>query len=130
MCELACDQTSDWIMVDPWEAIQTEYQPTALVLDHVVQEINDVLGGVAPYEGAPKSEWKRAHVSLLSGSDLLQTMSVRVTPFSLSDDLWPDCVFDSNPAFGLSPTLTTYFRATASSSSNALVPPSTMRSHL
>ncbi|KAF8543618.1 hypothetical protein BDD12DRAFT_915832 [Trichophaea hybrida] len=75
MCELACDQTSQWIMVDPWEAIQTEYQPTALVLDHVSHEINDILGGIAPYAGAPQSEHRRAHVSLLSGSDLLQTMS-------------------------------------------------------
>lgn len=76
MCELACDQTSDWIMVDPWEAIQPEYQPTAVVLDHIATEVNDVLGGIAPYEGAPRSEYKRAHISLLSGSDLLQTMSV------------------------------------------------------
>ncbi|KAI5816671.1 hypothetical protein BZA77DRAFT_280063 [Pyronema omphalodes] len=75
MCELACDQTSDWIMVDPWEAIQPEYQPTAVVLDHVATEVNEVLGGIAPYEGAPRSEYKRAHISLLSGSDLLQTMS-------------------------------------------------------
>jgi len=80
MCELACDQTSDWIMVDPWEAIQPEYQPTALVLDHVAHEVNDTIGGIAPYEGAPRSEYRRAHVSLLSGSDLLQTMSVRSPP--------------------------------------------------
>jgi nicotinamide mononucleotide adenylyltransferase len=76
MCELACDQTSDWIMVDPWEAIQPGYQPTAVVLDHIAQEINDVIGGIAPYEGAPRSEYKPAQVSFLSGSDLLQTMSV------------------------------------------------------
>jgi nicotinic acid mononucleotide adenylyltransferase len=77
MCELACDQTSDWIMVDSWEAIQPGYQPTAVVLDHIAQEINDVIGGIAPYEGAPRSEYKPAQVSFLSGSDLLQTMSVR-----------------------------------------------------
>ena len=77
MCELACDQTSDWIMVDPWEAIQPEYQPTAVVLDHVSHEVNDVLGGIAPFPGAPRSQYLRAHVSLLSGSDLLQTMSAR-----------------------------------------------------
>jgi nicotinic acid mononucleotide adenylyltransferase len=45
MCELAADQTSSWLMVDPWEAIQPEYMPTALVLDHFEHEINDVLGG-------------------------------------------------------------------------------------
>lgn len=75
MCELACDQTSDWLMVDPWEAIQPEYQPTAVVLDHFAREVNEVLGGIAPYEGAPQDQFKRAHVSLLGGSDLLQTMS-------------------------------------------------------
>ncbi|KAA8894330.1 hypothetical protein FN846DRAFT_974705 [Sphaerosporella brunnea] len=75
MCELACDQTSDWIMVDPWEAIQSEYQPTAVVLDHIQHEVNDVIGGIAPYPGAPRNEYRKAHVSLLCGSDLLQTMS-------------------------------------------------------
>jgi len=73
MCELACDQTSDWLMIDPWEAIQPEYQPTALVLDHFSYEINTRLGGIAT---SPNSTTKKAaHVSLLGGSDLLQTMS-------------------------------------------------------
>jgi hypothetical protein len=113
MCELACDQTSDWIMVDPWEAIQSEYQPTAVVLDHVAHEINDVIGGIAPYPGAPREEYRRAHVSLLSGSDLLQTMSVR-TPIPISQRLADKST--SNPASGVSPTWTTSSAATASSS--------------
>ncbi|POW11736.1 hypothetical protein PSTT_05018 [Puccinia striiformis] len=25
MCRLACEESSDWIMVDPWEARQAEY---------------------------------------------------------------------------------------------------------
>ncbi|KAG8899004.1 hypothetical protein FRC01_010703, partial [Tulasnella sp. 417] len=30
MCELAVDQTSSWLMVDPWEASQPDYTRTAL----------------------------------------------------------------------------------------------------
>lgn len=40
MCELAVDQTSNWLMVDPWEASQAEYQRTAVVLEHFDQELN------------------------------------------------------------------------------------------
>jgi nicotinamide mononucleotide adenylyltransferase len=71
MCELAADQTSSWLMVDPWEAIQPEYMPTALVLDHFEHEINDVLGG------AERPDGSRVHVriALLAGADLIQTMS-------------------------------------------------------
>jgi len=90
MCELACDETSDWLMVDPWEALQPEYQPTAVVLDHVSHEINHNLGGIpypplsplppptnlltvpSPSTATPR---KPARVMLLGGSDLLQTMS-------------------------------------------------------
>lgn len=84
MCELACDETSDWLMVDPWEAIQPEYQPTAVVLDHIAHEINNVLGGILaptptqstllPSETVLVPR-KPARVMLLGGSDLLQTMS-------------------------------------------------------
>lgn len=90
MCELACDETSDWLMVDPWEAVQPEYQPTAVVLDHVSHEINHNLGGI-PYpplsppppstnlltvpSPATATPRKPARVMLLGGSDLLQTMS-------------------------------------------------------
>ncbi|RPB14037.1 nicotinamide mononucleotide adenylyl transferase [Morchella conica CCBAS932] len=73
MCELACEQTSDWLMVDPWEAMQSSYQPTAKVLDHINHEINTVLGGIRT---SPTSDEHRpARVMLLGGSDLLQTMS-------------------------------------------------------
>ena len=64
MCELATEQTSDWLMVDPWEAMQPEYQPTAVVLDHVFQSVEALLP-----EGA-----KKLHVSLLCGADLLMGM--------------------------------------------------------
>ncbi|KAA6412963.1 MAG: nicotinamide mononucleotide adenylyl transferase [Lasallia pustulata] len=78
MCQIAVDQTSNWLMVDPWEAIQKQYQPTAIVLDHFQHEINSVLGGVQTREG----ERKKVRVALLAGADLIQTMS---TPGVWSD---------------------------------------------
>lgn len=74
MCELACDQTSDWLMVDPWEAVQVEYKTTAVVLDHIDHEINTVLGGISTSPLTPDIK-KPASIMLLGGSDLLQTMS-------------------------------------------------------
>lgn len=71
MCELAVDQTSDWLMVDPWEAVQTDYMPTALVLDHFEREINQVIGGVETTEGNKRP----VRIVLLAGADLVQTMS-------------------------------------------------------
>ncbi len=44
MCSLAAEDTSSWLMIDSWEAVQT-YQRTAVVLDHFDHEINTVLGG-------------------------------------------------------------------------------------
>lgn len=78
MCEIAVEQTSSWLMVDPWEAIQKEYQPTAVVLDHFEEEINTVRGGVETYTG----ERKPVRIALLAGADLIQTMS---TPGVWSD---------------------------------------------
>ena len=52
MCRVGCDQTSRWIMVDDWEALQTQYQRTALVLDHFDYEINTLRGGVEDMDGA------------------------------------------------------------------------------
>ncbi|TDL18547.1 Nucleotidylyl transferase [Rickenella mellea] len=72
MCEIAADQTSSWLMVDPWEAFQT-YQRTAVVLDHFHHEINEVLGGV-DVDGEP-DEKRQVRVMLLAGSDLISTMS-------------------------------------------------------
>ena len=70
MCNLAAEQTSSWLMVDPWEAFQS-YQRTAVVLDHVEHEINDRFGGVATVEG----EMRPVKILLLAGSDLIATMS-------------------------------------------------------
>ena len=71
MCNLAAEQTSQWLMVDPWEAFQS-YQRTAVVLDHFDHEINTRLGGIATADGATK---KHARIMLLAGSDLIATMS-------------------------------------------------------
>ncbi|KAJ5495898.1 Nicotinamide/nicotinic acid mononucleotide adenylyltransferase [Penicillium diatomitis] len=71
MCQLAVDQTSDWLMVDTWEPNQKEYQPTAVVLDHFDHEINTVRGGVETADGS----WKPVRIALLAGADLIHTMS-------------------------------------------------------
>ena len=71
MCELAVSQTSNWLMVDAWEATQTGYQPTAVVLDRFDHQLNRVLGGVETPNGGRKD----VRVSLLAGADLIQTMS-------------------------------------------------------
>lgn len=70
MCRLAAEDTSTWLMVDPWEAFQT-YQRTAVVLDHIDYEINTILGGVRTLDG----EQRNVRVMLLAGSDLIGTMS-------------------------------------------------------
>ncbi|KAL8733689.1 MAG: hypothetical protein Q9181_003486 [Wetmoreana brouardii] len=71
MTRIATEQSSRWLDVDPWEAIQKEYQPTAHVLDHFEHEINVVQGGVATRNG----ERKAVRIVLLAGADLIQTMS-------------------------------------------------------
>lgn len=73
MCKLACDKTSDWLMVDPWEARQSQYVPTARVLDHFAEELNGKGKGVE-VEGAP-GERRDIRIIMLAGSDLIQTMS-------------------------------------------------------
>ena len=73
MCNLAAEQTSTWLMVDPWEAFQS-YQRTAVVLDHFEHEINARLGGIA-LSPAPTSPRVPARIMLLAGSDLIATMS-------------------------------------------------------
>lgn len=79
MCKLAADYDSphclpgsrtSWIAVDPWEALHTEYQPTAIVLDHFDQELNKN-GGIDNGQG----DKIKIHISLLAGADLIQTMS-------------------------------------------------------
>ncbi|EPE04272.1 nicotinamide mononucleotide adenylyl transferase [Ophiostoma piceae UAMH 11346] len=85
MCELAVEDTTNCVMVDPWEATQPRYVPTAQVLDHFRQEINDNLGGIMSADTGAR---KIARVALLCGADLMHSMS---TPGLWSpDDL--DCI--------------------------------------
>ncbi|KAK7057568.1 MFS domain-containing protein [Favolaschia claudopus] len=70
MCTLGAEDTSTWLMVDPWEAFQ-DYQRTAVVLDHFDYHINTVLGGAHTADG----EQRNIRVMLLAGSDLISTMS-------------------------------------------------------
>lgn len=76
MCEIAAENTSKWLMVDPWEALNPTYIPTARVLDHFDYEINHVMGGIECSDGTRKP----AKIVLLAGADLIQTIS---TP-----DIW------------------------------------------
>ncbi|KAK2590554.1 Nicotinamide/nicotinic acid mononucleotide adenylyltransferase 1 [Conoideocrella luteorostrata] len=76
MCQLACDSTSKWITLDPWEAESPTYIPTARVLDHFDYEINHVMGGIQCTDGTRKP----AKIVLVAGADLIQTIS---TP-----DIW------------------------------------------
>lgn len=71
MCQLAIDRASSWLMVDPWEAEQKEYKPTAQVLDHFDNEINNIRGGIDMGDGTKKT----VRIALLAGADLIQTMS-------------------------------------------------------
>lgn len=64
MCWLATSQASDWLITDPWEALQTEYQPTARVLDRFKKEVNS-FGGVHTSDG----EQKEIQIGLLVSRD-------------------------------------------------------------
>ncbi|OCF35637.1 nicotinate (nicotinamide) nucleotide adenylyltransferase [Kwoniella heveanensis CBS 569] len=72
MCELAVEHTSTWLMVDPWEAGQSEYQRTAVVLDHFDDLLNggeDGEGGVIMSDGKKR----RYKIMLLAGGDLIES---------------------------------------------------------
>lgn len=70
MCELACERTSSWLMVDAWESLQPTYQRTAVVLDHFNHEINIKRGGIATSSGKRKG----VKIMLLAGGDLIESM--------------------------------------------------------
>jgi hypothetical protein len=77
-------------MVDPWEAIQPQYMPTAKVLDHFEHEINEVLGGAV----RPDGSMAHVRIVLLAGADLIQTMvhlvylSGRISTNTLAVNTW------------------------------------------
>lgn len=70
MCELACERTSSWLMVDAWESLQPTYTRTAKVLDHFNHEINVKRGGVLSVTG----EKVGCKIMLLAGGDLIESM--------------------------------------------------------
>lgn len=70
MCELACERTSSWLMVDAWESLQPKYTRTALVLDHFNEEINIKRGGVRTANGGKRG----VKIMLLAGGDLIESM--------------------------------------------------------
>lgn len=65
MCELAC-KSSDFVMVDPWEAKQSNYQRTLTVLSRVKSFL---------CENGPLSTGS-LKVILVCGSDLLESFSI------------------------------------------------------
>lgn len=69
MCELATENTSKWLMVDPWEAESPTYIHTARVLDHFDYEISHVMGGIQCTDGTRKP----AKIVLLASADLIQS---------------------------------------------------------
>ncbi|KAI9856923.1 MAG: hypothetical protein M1824_005077 [Vezdaea acicularis] len=76
MCDLAATLTSDWLMVDPWEALQPSYKRTAVVLDHFDECLNGPAGsGGGGIPTSPTGPNKRIQIKLLAGADLIQTMS-------------------------------------------------------
>lgn len=78
MCELACERTSSWLMVDAWESLQPKYTRTALVLDHFNEEINVKRGGIRTQLG----ESRGVKIMLLAGGDLIESMG--------EPDVWAD----------------------------------------
>lgn len=78
MCELACERTSSWLMVDAWESLQPKYTRTALVLDHFNEEINVKRGGIRTQLG----ETRGVKIMLLAGGDLIESMG--------EPDVWAD----------------------------------------
>lgn len=70
MCHLGVECTSDWLMVDPWEARKKEYTRTALVLDHFDKEINEGdEWGVKLRDGSRR----KCQIMLLAGGDLIES---------------------------------------------------------
>ncbi|KAJ1509682.1 hypothetical protein HMI54_011356 [Coelomomyces lativittatus] len=68
MCKLAVD-SSDWLMVDPWEAFQNDYQPSATVLDHFHFELNTVRKGAH----SEKDHYRPIRIMLIAGGDLIES---------------------------------------------------------
>jgi nicotinamide mononucleotide adenylyltransferase len=61
MCELALE-SNDWLMVDPWESQQPEFQRTAVVLDHFHTHLS-LIGNI--------------RIILLAGGDLIESFQIK-----------------------------------------------------
>jgi hypothetical protein len=70
MLELAVSD-SDWIMVDSWEARSSEFQRTALVLEHFEAMINGGEDGGVICGGVKRN----VRIMLLAGGDLIQSFA-------------------------------------------------------
>ena len=69
MYGLTAEETSEWIMVDLWEATRPDYMLTANALVHFEHDINHVTGGgVGTADGSTK---RPARIALLAGADLV-----------------------------------------------------------
>eukprot|EP01120_Amphizonella_sp_Union-15-10_P007867 TRINITY_DN2714_c0_g1_i1.p1 TRINITY_DN2714_c0_g1~~TRINITY_DN2714_c0_g1_i1.p1 ORF type:complete len:233 (-),score=21.73 TRINITY_DN2714_c0_g1_i1:115-813(-) len=79
MCELGVE-SSDWLMVDPWESSFSEYVRTILVLQHFQLELSPT------YEGLK--------IFFVCGADLLQTFNVK--------GVWSDQDVEEICKFGIS----------------------------
>jgi nicotinamide mononucleotide adenylyltransferase len=70
MCQLATE-SSDFIMLDPWEAGQSKHVLTSPVLQHFDDELNKE-GGILMPDGTKR----RIHIMLLAGADLIESFGV------------------------------------------------------
>jgi len=76
MCRLATE-SSNFIMVDPWEPMQPVHTLTSPVLHHFDEALNKDGGAIMP-DGSKRP----IHVMLLAGADLIESFGV--------PNLWAD----------------------------------------
>lgn len=65
LCDLAC-KSSSYVMVDPWEANQSSYQRTLIVLDRIRSRVSE----------SKSISIESLRVMLVCGSDLLESFSI------------------------------------------------------
>lgn len=70
---IMAEQTSSWLMCNPWEALQ-EYKHTAVMLNHFDTEIKAIHNSVKLVDRLP-GVWRHVRVMLLTSVDLMSTMS-------------------------------------------------------
>ena len=83
MCQLATEHSS-WIMVDPWEALQPQWQRTVLILDHFNEELN--LNPSFSFSSSSGEERSKIRIMLLAGGDLIESFGTPLlwSPFDVS----------------------------------------------